>query len=73
MTPEEQQRLKTLVEDVEKLASNREAQINRIAQALREMRAETFSDAAQLIEKRTDLSVSDCAEMLRELSANAKG
>lgn len=73
MTPEEQKRLTALTDDVEKLAPNREAQINRIAEALREMRSETFSDAAQLIEKRTDLSVSDCAEMLRELGRNAKG
>ncbi len=72
MTPEEQNHVTAIVEDLEKLAPNREAQFNRIAQSLREMRSETFNDAAQLIEKRTDLSVRDCAEMLRELGVDAK-
>ncbi len=67
MTPQERERLRVPVEELEKLTPNRELQINRLAEAFRKLRSETFNDAAQLIEKRTDLSVKDCAEMLREL------
>lgn len=72
MTGDERQRLVTIMADLNQLRLDLDAQINRLAKALREMRSETFSDAAQLIEKRTDLSVTDCAEMLRELSSGAK-